>query len=391
MVRIALNAQVRPGGGWGGVEQFLIGLINGLGRLTDGTEEYYIVVDPAAANWLKPYLGRNQQIVLAPRSPLDALSRSLSPLRMSAGSLWRKVRRQLLGTSVAFAPQSSGYFESLGVDLVHFPYQMFSFCNLPFIYNPHDLQHLHYPEFFKPEVIATREAVWPLACRSAAAVATDASWVKTDVSMRYSISLQKIFSIPMGPPTELYGDITLQRLAAVKAKFRLPEAFVFYPAQTWAHKNHLRLLDALVKLRDRANIVLHLVCTGRQNDYWQVIKARIRTLDLQNQVRFLGFVEPTDLRALYRLAQFVVYPSLFEGGGLPVLEAFHEGVAVTCSNVTSLPEYAGDAAFLFDPSRVDDIADALLQMSTDGGLRETLRQRGTSRVRLFNWERTARA
>jgi glycosyltransferase involved in cell wall biosynthesis len=179
-------------------------------------------------------------------------------------------------------------------------------------------------------------------------------------------------------------------LKKIVHKFRLPLSFSFYPAQTWEHKNHLRLLEALALLRDRNGLEIHLVCTGKQNDFWRIIKKRVYELRLQNQVHFLGFVDATELRALYHLAQFVIHPSLFEGGGLPILEGFREGAPVACSNVTSLPEYAGDAALYFDPTSVESIADALCRMTTDVDLRESLRQRGVARVRQFTWERTAK-
>jgi glycosyltransferase involved in cell wall biosynthesis len=108
-------------------------------------------------------------------------------------------------------------------------------------------------------------------------------------------------------------------------------------------------------------------------------------------VRFLGFVEPAELRALYHLAQFVIHPSLFEGGGLPILEAFNEGAPVACANTTSLPEYAGDAALYFDSTSVESIADAAKRMTSDAALRADLRERGHARVQSFTWERTARA
>jgi glycosyltransferase involved in cell wall biosynthesis len=388
-VRVVINAALHPGGEWGGVEQFVIGLVSGLGKLTAGIEKYCIVVHPATADWLNPYLGYNAQIVVAPPARGATFKRWLGPLRVSAGKLLRASRHQVFGTPLKVVPKSTGYYESLGADVVHFPFQMFSICDTPFIYNPHDLQHLHYPEFFKREDIAAREVTWPMACRLAAAVATDARWVRDDVSVRYGIKLQKIYSIPMGPPTEVYGTVSENIVAEVNAKFDLPDAFAFYPAQTWPHKNHLRLIEALALLRDRG-LNVNLVCTGKQNEHSRVIVRRIRDLGLEKQVRFLGFIAPLELRALYRLAQFVIHPSIFEGGGLPILEAFREGVPVACANTTSLPEYAGDAALLFDPMSADCIAQAIRQMVTNAELRDDLRQKGSKRIRLFTWERTAK-
>jgi glycosyltransferase involved in cell wall biosynthesis len=216
------------------------------------------------------------------------------------------------------------------------------------------------------------------------------NWARKDVARQYGIAPKKIFAILYGVPTALYDSPTSQSLAQITRKFRLPELFAFYPAQTWAHKNHIRLLEAMALLRERERLSMNLVCTGRKNDFWRVIEKRIHELKLEKQVRFLGYVTATELRAIYHAAQFVIFPSLFEGGGLPVLEAFHEGIPVACSNVTALPEYGGDAALLFDPFSIESIADAWRRMTTDANLRETLRQRGSQRIGLFSWERTAK-
>ena len=386
-MRVAINAQMQETGTWGGIEQFIIGLVHALGRLDDGPEEYVIVVHRRNAHWLNDYLGRNQQTVCMPLSKFERAKRLLGPLRTPTGKLWLYAQQRIIAPQV---PESNGFYESLGVNVVHFPYQFFAKCDVPFVYNPHDLQHLHYPDFFTPQERAIRNAFYPAGCRYANAVATLSRWAKEDIVRQYDVVPQKVYAIPCGAPTETYGSITPKLLADAAKKFRLPQLFSFYPAQTWEHKNHVRLLKALAGLRDRDSLVANLVCSGKQNDYWRSIEKRIHELKLQNQVQFLGFVKPDELRALYHLAQFVIHPSLFEGGGLPVLEAFREGVPVACSNVTALPECAGDAALLFDPRDVESIADTVRRMATDAGLRGELRRRGSERIRLFTWERTAK-
>jgi glycosyltransferase involved in cell wall biosynthesis len=114
-------------------------------------------------------------------------------------------------------------------------------------------------------------------------------------------------------------------------------------------------------------------------------------LGLEKQARFLGYVSAEELRALYRLASFIVFPTLFEGGGLPLYEAFQEGAAVTCSNIPALRGLANNAAVLFDPLSVEDMARGLRQISTDDKLRDALRQKGRERSKLFAWENTAKA
>ncbi len=386
-MRVVLDAQLTAGGKYGGVEQFVMALVHALGKLEDGVEEYRIVVHPHNADWLKPYLGRNQQLVVAPLNRLDAIKSHLGPLRKPAGKLLRRTRRALANT----VPDSNGFYETLGAQVVHFPYQAFVHCQLPVVFNPHDLQHRHYPQFFPTEEVAEREALYGAGCREARAVVTDSRWVKNDVARQYSVPPQKIFAIPMGAPTELYAAITPERLDAVAHRFQLSQPFALYPAQTWEHKNHLRLLEAMALLRERDGVVVNLICTGKQNNFWHALETRRHALGLDAHARFLGFVEPLELRALYHLAQFVILPSLFEGGGLPVLEAFREETPVACAAVTALPEYAGDAALLFDPLSVESIADAWHRMGTDADWRATLVRRGAQRVREFTWERTARA
>lgn len=393
-MQIAIDTQLQPTGHWGGVEQFVLGLVHALGKLDDGTEEYIIVGHWENVDWLKPHIGRNQQLIQAPHpSPLALTKQRLGPLRQPIGKVLRLARylfRHVNRNSTQTELEPNPFYESLGVSVVHFPFQIFSYTRTPFIYNPHDLQHLHYPQFFPREDIVARESSWPLACHLAHAVVTDSQWVKEDVAQRYSIAREKVFSIPMGPPTELYGTLTDEYLANTRAKFQLPETFAFYPAQTWQHKNHLRLVQALAILRDQDGIALNVICSGKRNEFFATIERRVRELGLDSQIRFLGFVEPMELSALYHLAQFVIHPSLFEGGGLPILEAFREGVPVACSNTTSLPEYAGDAALYFDPKSPANIADALKRMTIDAELRDVLCARGAVRVRLFTWERTAR-
>jgi glycosyltransferase involved in cell wall biosynthesis len=122
-----------------------------------------------------------------------------------------------------------------------------------------------------------------------------------------------------------------------------------------------------------------------------LIEERVRELNLTSQVKFLGFVPEEDLRALYRLAQFLVMPTLYEADSCPIHEAWSEGLPVASSNATALPDQVLDAGLLFDPRDVLDMADALERMATDQELRDDLRERGLRRVQDFDWKRTAKA
>ena len=154
-------------------------------------------------------------------------------------------------------------------------------------------------------------------------------------------------------------------LAATRSSLELPERFLFYPGQTWPHKNHEGLLEALALIRERHGETPPLVCSGHRNELQPKLERRAEELGLQDAVRFVGFVEPLRLRCLYQLATAVLFPSRFEGWGMPVTEAFSLGVPVACSNTTSLPEVAGDAALLFDPESAEEMAEAAWSLWTD--------------------------
>jgi glycosyltransferase involved in cell wall biosynthesis len=258
------------------------------------------------------------------------------------------------------------------------------------IYNPHDLQHVHYPQFFTSSTIAWREVTYSAGCRLAHTIAVAARCVKQDIVHHYGVDPRKIQIVPWSAPTQAHPEPTTDILKDVRRKYRLEKCFALYPAMTWPHKNHLRLLEALALCRGRTRQEIHLVCTGHQNHFWSQIQDRILALGLQDQVKFLGLVPPSDLRALFRLAQFVVIPTLFEGACLPLFEAWQDDAAVTCSSVAPLSEVAGDAALFLDPQRVESMADALARMARDPQLREALRQRGARRLKEFSWRRCAK-
>ena len=166
--------------------------------------------------------------------------------------------------------------------------------------------------------------------------------------------------------------------------------FLLYPAQTWPHKNHIGLLEALALIRDREGVTIPLVCPGKQNRHFARIEARTRELGLEASTRFPGFVSTLELRGLYELATALVFPSRFEGWGLPVCEAFSAGLPVASSSATSLPDLVGDAGLLFDPTEPDQIADTVLRLWRDPVLRQTLAERGRERGAQFSFDHTAR-
>lgn len=401
VLRIAIHIDVTPGLS-GGTAQSTQGLIRWLGQL-DGPERYVLSAQtPEQAEWISGYRGSNQKVVFSRSSSRRQWTSSsngsaTATLRERTKAMLRPSVERIRGLMGRLTPQlptlplSDGYYESLECDVVHFPTQPFILCALPTIYNPHDLQHLHYPQFWTPWELARRETVYRGACQFANTVVVGSQWIKDDVVRQYAVSPDKVQIIPWAPPTVQYPAIDTAQFQAIRQRLRLPETYAFYPAVTWPHKNHLRLLDALAELRDKRGLTVNLVCSGAQDEFWPKIDRRIAELNLASQVKFLGFISEADLRAVYRLAQFLVLPSLFEADSCPIHEAWSEGLPVASSNLTGLPDQVGDAGLLFDAKSVSSIADALQAMSTDAKLRQHLIARGHRRVGDFDWERTAKA
>ena len=387
-LKIAINTQIFSEKGVGGIETVLVGLVHALGRL-DGPEEYVLIGPWENPEWLKPYIGPNQKMVRGPR--LEFAKRAVAPIR----PLLRSIKHLLL-RSVGTAPtwpvvqKSDGFYEGLGCGVIYFPSQHFIKCGLPAVYNPHDLQHMHYPDLLSREAVIWREKISRAGCELAHTTVAISNWVKDDIIRQYGVDPARIQVIHWAPPTQIHKPPAKPFADSVLGKYSLAQPFALFPAMTRRHKNHQRLLEAFALLRDRNGLRATLVCTGFQNEFFPVLEQRSNELNLGDQVRFLGMVAPDELRALYQLSDFVVFPTLFEGAGMPVLEAWQDNAPVACSRVTSLPELAGDAALLFDPLSVESIAGAVARMFTDSTLKEDLRRRGSQRLRDFSWERTAR-
>ena len=404
-LRVAINAQLNPEGGSGGVVTVLRALA-ALASLEDGPEEYVFVGPHDSPEWLRSILPPGQTVVPGPApvewrpDPLEPFKRALGPLRPAARGMRRTLNTMVqtaeskmgLAAFKSFAPPPpKNFYEGLGCEVIHFPFQSHEPCGLPTVYNPHDLQHLHYPEFFTPSEIAWRERHYPAACRAAHTVVVASEFVRRDLIERYRIEPQKIQVIPWAPPP-LPEFTPEDDFTALRRKYGLGDRpFALYPAMTWEHKNHLRLLEALAHLRDREGLEIPFVFTGYQTDFWPRVERRAGELGLAGQVNFLGLIPREELSAFYRAARFVFIPTLFEAASAPLFEAWQHGAPVACSSVTSLPEQAAGAALLFDPFEVDCIARALARMATEEALRDELKRLGARRLDDFSLERTAKA
>ena len=389
-LRVCLDARLR-GSGAGGVEQVVIGLASGLSALAeDGEDEFLFLVHGDGHTWLAPYLSGRCGVLVGPPRPAEVawkrlVRERLTPLHRLYHQVSPWLRRQMIQV-----PRSSGLIEAAGVDVMHFTTQAGFQTPVPTIYQPHDLQHLHLPEYFTPRERRTRDLLYGGLCAQAAMVAVTASWGRQDLIDQLGLAPDKVRVVEWAPVLTAYPNPTDADLALARREHHLPDAFVLYPARMWPHKNHLRLLEALALARDRQGVGMHLVCTGSRTEHSAAVDRRAQALGLGGQVHQLGFVSPLTLQCLYRLCRAVAIPTRFEAASFPLWEAFLAGAPAACSSVTSLPAQAGDSALVFDEQRPEAIADALLRLWRDPELRATLVERARANVARFTWERTAR-
>lgn len=395
-LRVGVDARLADGRA-GGVQQFVIGLATGLSGLGDGDEEYVFLAHREDGGWLEQYvhgpsrilwLDQSAEPVTSP-SPGQRLRHAFGERAPAVRALWRDIRPRRT-PQVIEIPASDGTIEEAGVDLMHFPFQAAFTTSVPSIYQPWDLQHVHLPEFFGETERRWRDVTYRAFCQQARLVVVASSWTKQDLVATFGVDARKIAVIGVPAVTSTYETPAPEALVHVRGTFSLPPRFLFYPAQTWPHKNHVRLLAALRMLRDERDMEVHLVCSGARNAHFGRLEAEVRRLGLDHNVQFIGFVDPVQVRALYALARAMVFPSLFEGWGLPVLEAFMAGLPVACSNVTSLPDLVDDAALVFDPTDVRAIADAIARLWREDDLGRMLAERGRRIATGYDWDHTAR-
>lgn len=223
------------------------------------------------------------------------------------------------------------------------------------------------------------------AAKKAVSILTISEHTRQDVIRLLDVRPEKVLNI-YGAASESYRPIQDPVvLNDVRRRYSLKEPFIFFPTSISPRKNFPRLLDAFESVQDK--IPHHLYFTGSVSWNADAVLERLKG-PISERVHQLGKVPFEDMADLYTLAQFTVYPSLFEGLGLPVLEAFQCGSAVITSGETSLPEVAGDAALIVDAYSIESIAQGLVRLGTDAGLRSELRRKGFDQARLFTWERT---
>ncbi|MBL0276536.1 MAG: glycosyltransferase family 4 protein [Anaeromyxobacter sp.] len=372
-MHVGLNALDLSPGRSGGIETYLRNLLAALQALPAGEDRFTLLALPPVGATL-PLHGpafRRREFACGRPSPGWLLRRGL--LRLTG--------RDLLAPAI----------DRLGLDVVHHP---FTTVNTPGLRGAsvltfHDMQHEFLPGNFTPAELARRRLRYPASARSATRVIAISEHVKGTLVERYGLDPARVDVVHSGCGPEFAPIADPARLAAARRDLGLPRPFLYYPAASWPHKDHLTLLRALRLLLDRRVFDGDLVLTGVAREASGLVGAEIARLGLQDRVRLLGHLPAARLPELYALAEALAFPSRFEGFGFPLVEAFACGCPVVSSDATSLPEVAGGAALLFEAGSAEALAARLTEVLGGGAVRAALRAAGLARAADFSWARAA--
>lgn len=259
------------------------------------------------------------------------------------------------------------------------------------VFTIHDLIFRFYPQYHLPLNRWFLSLMIPRFLQAADAIIAISHHTKRDVMRLYGVDEAKIQVIHEGVDAD-FRPQPPERIAEVRGRHHLPRQYILYVGTIEPRKNLGALLEAYLLLKQRARGVQvpKLAIVGKKGWLYGGFFRRLRETGLEKETVLTGYVPDEDLPAIYSGALFFVYPSFYEGFGLPVLEAMACGVPVICSQASSLPEVAGEAALLVNPHDVGELAEAMMRLLTDEEMRRRLRGEGLKRAALFTWEEAAR-
>lgn len=279
-----------------------------------------------------------------------------------------------------------------GVTLFHAPhYVLPPLVHCRSVVTIHDCIHLMFPQYLPNRVaLAYARGSIAMAARRATRVMTVSETSKTDIMRFFGTDPSKI-DVIYNSYDERFGiEPNAEVVSRVRERYQLQDQFILYAGNVKPHKNLDRLLEAFHLVRNRGLKQLKLVMIGDDISKYASLRRAVHQHRLHKYVRFLGYLPEDTLAVMYRLASLFVFPSLYEGFGLPPLEAMASGTPVVTSNVSSLPEVTGDAAVLVNPYDPEAIADGIYRALTDEPLWLGMRRKGLARARQFSWEASIR-
>lgn len=383
---------VLPGGSNGGAKVMIMDLLKSMIDLTDEYEWYFCV---------RPGVEQELAILKHPKVHcfvMDSIPFQL-PFKVGRSILSILRKRSYISNYLYRAflyILNSRYFykvkcpHQLKFDLLFYPFTepVFHQKNIPTVAIIYDLQYLTYPSFFEFEDLLNRKYTVQHACQKSTALVAISEYSRKRTLETQNIAQEKIKTIPICLSQRLESCLTSEDILE---KYNLQaQKYFIYPANFWKHKNHEMLIVAFQLFINKVGEDVKLVLTGAPCERQSFLKEVIFRKNLESSILFLDYVSNDELAILMRNSLALVFPSLYEGFGMPVVEAMALGVPVLSSNTTSLPEVAGDAALLFDPTDLDSMVNALLLVFHNASLGASMIEKGYQQAHQFsNVERMA--
>jgi glycosyltransferase involved in cell wall biosynthesis len=285
---------------------------------------------------------------------------------------------------------SDDFLENLAIDLLFCPFttmpSIFLSPSIPTVAVIYDLQHKSYPMFFSPGELALRDKSLSVMHEKKFDVICISDYVRNTSLKTTAIQGEKITTVHIQLSQRVKNNFSSEQVSALLNRLNLIEdCFIFYPANFWPHKNHAMLLTAYGIYKSKyPQSTLKLVCVGAMEKKQLELEKNAQQMELNNSVVFCSYLSDHDFSILLNTCYALIFPSLYEGFGMPLVEAMACGKPILCSNVTSLPEIGGDAALYFNPNKPIEIAQAIDTIENNKILRKDLIEKGYKQITFFN-------
>jgi glycosyltransferase involved in cell wall biosynthesis len=384
---------VLPGGDNGGAKVFALELIRGL-SLSAPQIQFVLLTQAASHDELSCMDSKNVQrkLVIGSQDSAGSPARAHTAYRNLTGYLPSLVRRQF--ARVAYDTNrllkrsaSRSVLRQIGADLLFCPFTAPTYyeAGIPTVCTVYDVQFATYPQFFEADDLAHRRSTFLDACRKATTLVAISTFSRNSAITCGCLPPEKIRTILLRMAMRVQSSPKNERHSLLDRFGLEPQKYLLYPANFWRHKNHEMLLTAFgISCADGLPPDVKLVLTGSPGTRQDFVHAAVKALGLKGRVVFPGYVSNAELAALLVGARGMIFPSLYEGFGLPLLEAMAAEVPVGCGNIASMPEVTGDAAILFDPKKPFDIANAIVKLVLDEDMRQHLIEKGRTRAAQFS-------
>jgi len=384
-MKVAIDVvPIRTTGETGGAFQLVIELIRGLVKLND-SDKFYLLT----AEWNHEFFKQFDKYGV---ERICVYNASTSKVLLE-NSIYKRALRKLYNLVTKKIPylkyikySTKSVLRSRSIDVLFCPMSAVNYSEpgIPVLSLIHDLQHEYYPQFFSDSENATRKKFYNEICNLADYIVSVSEYTRKTVIEKLNFAEDKtkvIYNCIQGRV-----KVESDEIDSILEKFGfLNKKYAFYPANFWPHKNHKVLLLAFsILLKEHPDLDVHLCLTGSLLQQDSQFAEMIEQMGLSTRVKHLGYVSEKEVSALMSRAHFMIFPSLFEGFGIPVAEAMMTGTPVLCSNSTSLPEVGGEAALYFDPRRPIEIANQMNLIFTNENLRADLIKKGFEQVKKFD-------